>query len=196
MNYVSIDLETTGLDPATCQILSIAAVVDGRSYATLPVNELPHFHMAIKHEWLSGSAIALAMNASLIQRITTNDIRNGTPGEVETYLNEFLSTQLGPAADRPNITAAGKNYGRFDHQFLVQQMPTVAKRIRHRSIDPGTLYGRDEDAALPDTAECCQRMEACYRPGKFPPKHPHDALDDARWVVRLIRHKWQGTNVD
>ena len=44
MQYVSIDLETTGLDPARCQILEVGAIYDdGIRY----VDDLPIFHKYI-----------------------------------------------------------------------------------------------------------------------------------------------------
>ena len=45
--YVSIDIETTGLDPETCQTLEIGAVFDNW---TLPIRELPTFHCYVVHQ--------------------------------------------------------------------------------------------------------------------------------------------------
>ena len=43
MKYISIDIETTGLDPENCQILSIGAVIED-TLNQLPFEELPTFH--------------------------------------------------------------------------------------------------------------------------------------------------------
>jgi DNA polymerase III epsilon subunit-like protein len=66
MKFISIDIETTGLDPETCQILSIGAVIED-TLNQLPFEELPKFHAVIKRENVSGSIFALNMNRDLIQ---------------------------------------------------------------------------------------------------------------------------------
>ena len=68
MKYISIDIETTGLDPETCQILSIGAVIED-TLNQLPFEELPTFHGVIKRENVSGSLFALNMNRDLIETI-------------------------------------------------------------------------------------------------------------------------------
>ena len=49
MPYVSIDIETTGLDPATCQILEIGAVWDDW---TQPLQNLPTYRRLVVHDRL------------------------------------------------------------------------------------------------------------------------------------------------
>ena len=66
MRYISLDIETTGLDPEICQILSIGAVIED-TLNQLPFEELPKFHAVIKRENVSGSIFALNMNRDLIQ---------------------------------------------------------------------------------------------------------------------------------
>jgi DNA polymerase III epsilon subunit-like protein len=66
MRYISLDIETTGLDPENCQILSIGAVIED-TLNQLPFEELPKFHAVIKRENVSGSIFALNMNRDLIQ---------------------------------------------------------------------------------------------------------------------------------
>jgi len=85
MRYASIDIETTGLDPQTCQILSIGAVIEDTNNL-LPFSELPRFHGVIKCENISGSIFAINLNKDLIEAIkdysvaTTDELRD----EVET----------------------------------------------------------------------------------------------------------------
>jgi oligoribonuclease len=69
MKYVSIDIETTGLDRDLCSILSIGAVIEDTSNP-LPIDELPRFHVAIKRNGFYGEPTALTMNAGLIGAIT------------------------------------------------------------------------------------------------------------------------------
>jgi len=66
MRYISIDIETTGLDPEFNQILSIGAVIED-THLPIPFEDLPKFHAVIKRENVYGSIFALNMNRDLIQ---------------------------------------------------------------------------------------------------------------------------------
>ena len=66
MKYISIDIETTGLDPEFNQILSIGAVIED-TLNPIPFEDLPKFHAVIKRESVYGSLFALNMNKDLIE---------------------------------------------------------------------------------------------------------------------------------
>lgn len=66
MKFISIDVETTGLDPEFNQILSIGAVIED-TLNPIPFEELPKFHVVIKRESVYGSIFALNLNKDLIQ---------------------------------------------------------------------------------------------------------------------------------
>ena len=68
MKYISIDIETTGLDREACQILSVGAVIEDTNNP-LPLTELPTFHCAIKRSSVYGELYALNMNKDLIETI-------------------------------------------------------------------------------------------------------------------------------
>jgi oligoribonuclease len=68
MKYISIDIETTGLDPEFCNVLSIGAIIED-SANPLPYEECPKFHAAILRHELNGSPRAITMNAKLISDI-------------------------------------------------------------------------------------------------------------------------------
>lgn len=68
MKYVSIDIETTGLDPIKHKVLSIGAIIEDTENP-LPYEDLPKFHVAITHNELSGSPFAINMNKELIEAI-------------------------------------------------------------------------------------------------------------------------------
>jgi len=68
MKYISIDLETTGLDPENCQILTIGAVIEDTNNIK-PMEELPTFHAAILHRRIEGSPFAINMNKEIIESI-------------------------------------------------------------------------------------------------------------------------------
>jgi oligoribonuclease len=72
MKYVSIDIETTGIDREKCEILSIGAVIEDTSNPN-PIEELPRFHAAIRRrdrQGFYGEPVALTMNAGLIALIS------------------------------------------------------------------------------------------------------------------------------
>ena len=64
MPYVSIDIETSGLDPATCQTLEVGAVID--DWKT-PIDQLPRFRRVLTYETVSGNPSAMALNANLLK---------------------------------------------------------------------------------------------------------------------------------
>lgn len=66
MKFISIDVETTGLDHEFNQILSIGAVIED-TLNPVPFEELPKFHAVIKRESVYGSIFALNLNRDLIQ---------------------------------------------------------------------------------------------------------------------------------
>ena len=68
MKYISIDIETTGLDPERCDVLSIGAIIEDTNNK-LPYDELPKFHAAIKRQEITGSPFAINMNRDLIEAI-------------------------------------------------------------------------------------------------------------------------------
>lgn len=68
MKYISIDIETTGLDENNNQVLSIGAVIEDTNNIK-PITELPKFHAAIKRREIRGSLFAINMNKNLISNI-------------------------------------------------------------------------------------------------------------------------------
>lgn len=68
MKYLSIDIETTGLDRELYQVLSIGAIIEDTENI-LPYSEIPKFHAAIKHKTISGELYAINLNKDLIESI-------------------------------------------------------------------------------------------------------------------------------
>ena len=54
--YVSLDIETTGLNPENCQVLEIGAVIDD---GTTPIEECPTFHCYVDHGLILGEPFAV-----------------------------------------------------------------------------------------------------------------------------------------
>jgi DNA polymerase III epsilon subunit-like protein len=73
MIYISIDTESTGLNPETCQLLSFGAIVEDTK-KKLPFDQIPKFHCAIlrgERDIIQGELFALNMNKALIGEITS-----------------------------------------------------------------------------------------------------------------------------
>ena len=105
MKYVSIDIETSGLDINTCQILEIGAIVEDCANR-LPFDQLPKLKLTIDRQSVSGQPYAINMNARIFrllaaaQDIDDKDerrkfkVQNGIVSEAEAVdaLWNFLYT--------------------------------------------------------------------------------------------------------
>jgi len=69
MKYLSIDIETTGLDRENHKVLSIGAILEDTALK-LPFEECPKFHAAILHHEINGSPYAINLNKELIEYIS------------------------------------------------------------------------------------------------------------------------------
>lgn len=174
--YVSIDLETTGLDPEECQVLEFGAVIDDWHS---PVDQLPHFRRDIMpcEGFISGQPFALALNRDILMRLHEDG------GLQEEALGEQFAHWLDEnGLDPKHVMAAGKNFASFDKQFLCR-IPGFSDQIRfrHRAIDPAMYYWRpDIDGELPSTKICLQRAG-------LPDRVAHTAVEDCITVIQLIR---------
>ena len=179
--YVSIDIETTGLNPENCQVLEIGAVVDD---GTTPIEDCPTFHCYVDHGLILGEPFAVSMHPTILRRIATHE--DGytylQPWEVATRFRDFLKeNSLDP--ENKKIVVAGKNYASFDARFL-RKLTNWDKHVRvhHRILDPAVMYWQPEidGVELPDTKTC---MERAGISGEV----AHTAVEDATAVARLIR---------
>lgn len=68
MKYVSIDLETTGLNDETDSILSIGLVIEDTKNL-LPFDEIPKLHLYIQKDRIEGSLFAVNMNRAIIEKL-------------------------------------------------------------------------------------------------------------------------------
>jgi oligoribonuclease len=200
MKYVSIDIETTGIDSKRDQILSIGAIIEDTK-TKLPYQELPKFHVALLHERIEGSHFAINMNKDLIANInkyliSKKDVRceliekTGmefrSPAEAVNLLHQFLvDNGFGEYGEQLTINVAGKNFGTFDKLFL-ERLPAFKKciKFRNRILDPSILYvDWANDYALPSLNECKER-------GGIPGAVTHDALEDAWDVIQALRKEY------
>lgn len=167
MKYISIDVETTGLDWDHCQILEIGAVYDDTDK---PFQEAKLFSEVARMDAIRGEPYALQMNAHIIRASMKRGIYN-------------LTAAFGSWLGEGKTTPAGKNFSSFDARFL-ETGGFDMSRLRHRVLDPGSMYAMSTDAQPPDLKTCCLR--AGFEP--FGPAHR--GLPDALTVCRLIRAKW------
>lgn len=84
MIYLSIDIETTGLESERHQILSFGAILEDTS-KMLPFEDIPKFQAIIIREEITGSPFAINMNRDLIEAISK--YKNASP-ELRLKLSE------------------------------------------------------------------------------------------------------------
>jgi len=188
MKYLSIDIETTGLDPERHQILEFAAIFED-SEKQLSFEELPKFHAYFSYNELIGEPYALQLNQDIL-RIISGLLE--LPEEAKIY--HRIMDEFNPFEDHffiwitelfgeENATVAGNNFGQFDYQFLRRNFPSLVDCFYHRFLDPGSmLVGYDSDR-IPNLEQC---LEMC----EMEPTNLHTAIGDAWDVIRLIRYKW------
>jgi hypothetical protein len=68
MKYISIDIETTGLDAEKNKVISVAAIIEDTE-TKLPFDECPKFNVAVLQNEFIGSARAITINKELISLI-------------------------------------------------------------------------------------------------------------------------------
>jgi hypothetical protein len=205
MLYVSIDIETSGLNPKKDQILSFGAIIEDTS-KMLSFDDCPKFYATVIHRRIKGSPKALLMNVDLIKNIS-NYLENEDYYKLKDLHNVHLNWNYifveyfslassftsflhanGIKADCKSkkyvINVAGKNFAMFDMLFL-NNVPRWKESIyvNKRVIDPAILYFdvmKDSDM-LPSLDICKMRAD-------MDDDVSHNSLLDAWDVIRLIRH--------
>lgn len=200
-NIVSIDLETTGLDSESCQILEIGLVFDSttvqveREQIDEYLETLPTARCYVKHEKIQGEPYALMMNSSIIQQLALSPpqkfctAEDGTeiipPYEISNWIRSHIAAII-PKEQQQKVTVAGKNFQGFDVRFLrkVEGWSEVEERLNRRVLDPGSLYFDPlKDNVPPSLEDCLLRRE-------FDKKVSHTAVEDAKDVLRVLRAYW------
>lgn len=195
--YLSIDIETTGLDSDHHDILELGIVYDDLSQ---PWQELPRFECLIEQPYhITGDPFALALNQGILWELAGRN-RDGSEieeGQIPTappilpadlvsgMVSEWLwdVTDITPS-EWGKLTVAGKNYANFDSKFLSRNLNGWDELIpvHHRVIDPGNLYWDfiEDGIKLPS-------MEKCFERAGIQKNVGHRAVEDALDVVRLVR---------
>ena len=185
MKYCSIDVETTGLNPDTCDLIEVGAVVDDL-YLNNPVDiqSLPTFHCYVVKANYGGEPFALSMHSTIFRRIAdkTPPYKYLPSHMVAGELSLFLQKHFGDE----RVTVAGKNFLGLDKPFLMKLDNSERLNFHHRVLDPGMLYWKPRvDKEVPSSKECMVRAGLS---GEM----AHTAVEDALMVVKLIRNKVLG----
>jgi oligoribonuclease len=131
-NLIWIDLEMTGLDPATDQILEIATLVTDKQLKLLAEGPM----LAIHH----GDAVLAAMGewctrqhrqSGLTERVRQSGV---SMAEAERQTLEFLRQHLPPGAS----PMCGNSICQ-DRRFLARQMQELERFFHYRNLDVSTL---------------------------------------------------------
>ena len=207
MQYCSLDLETMGLAPQQPdRILQIALVMEDTSRREISVEDLPCWSgIVIPTGEVSGQMTALAMNSWIFvaiemykTKMKISDFKNryrelgiptetidrgevaysstskiGTLPEIVAEANLWIDKHFGT---RNHINIAGKNVAGFDMPFLPKEL---TYRFRHRCIDPGSVFVDWSKDRLPSSEDIAKKLNI--------QSVTHNALDDARDVVRWLR---------
>lgn len=201
--FVSIDIETLGLEPDVCDVIEFGAVIDDPAK---PISQLPHFHCYVLppkrevngkvYEFYRGEPFAMQMHKDILYRIIMRK-KDKEIGDKYTFLEpqnvggEFAAWLLNngfPWKDKDEpvkIKVAGKNFEGFDMRFL-RRLPRFHDFVtfHHRVHNPAQLYfDRKKDDDLPS-------LDTCLRRAGIDSKVTHNAVDDALDVIRCLRAKW------
>ena len=127
-NLVWIDLEMTGLNPDTDQILEIATVVTDRNLIVLDEGPVCAIHqpdsvLAGMDEWNTRQHTS----SGLVERVRHSTV---TEQEAEQQTLEFLRRYV----DQGSSPMCGNSICQ-DRRFLVRRMPELAAYFHYRSLD-------------------------------------------------------------
>ena len=196
MQYVSLDIETNGIDHQKDLVLEIGAVFED-SNVVKPLDELDVFHCYIIHseeDIMRGNEYAIDLNKETIERILNREKYEGDylflkPNQVADVFFNWMKL-LGwnetfvysGVEGLKQITFAGKNFAGFDKRFL-DELPQWNQRIKHvhRILDPTSIFVDWKNDKVPPTLDQCK--ERANVEGVV----THDALDDALDVVQVLR---------
>lgn len=184
--YVSIDIETTGIDDKS-HILQISAVYDDLKS---PVSKLKTIDLPIKWDVMTHcEPYAMGMNADLLKKMMNKDFVTYDPLKAATLLLDFLESvqETDEKGRKQKIIFAGKNVASFDipkiTNYLLDNRDYRGRfnnLIHYKTLDVGSLYYD----VFKDNVSLSKINELTNRPAVS-----HNALDDAFDVVHAVRHK-------
>jgi DNA polymerase III alpha subunit (gram-positive type) len=200
MTFLSIDIETTGLDRLKDQILEFGAVLAKTDNGGEIVDT---FRAVFVYEHLQGNPFAINMNRALIEEMLRHEkyAKNNNDPDFENYNDNNINSPIMRAnnvydlagfwtifnpwlrkhgLDNERLNLAGKNLATFDLPFLMAKHITI--EYSNRIIDPAILYYQEGDKRLPDLQTCMDRAGIEHQVS-------HTAVDDAMMVAKLVIHR-------
>lgn len=198
MRYVSLDLETSSLQPHPDHVLGVSMVIEDTNNP-MPLNELPHFTCLVRHEEYRGQAVALAMNAWILKELSSKTPTYPIYDAKSNFSNYFVSKLAGQVQigtwqseaivflhmhfGEERATLAGKNVGVFDYQFLPEPLQ---KMFRHRMIDPGSMFIDFATDSMPPSLGEIKKRTGIDAEGVV----SHNMYEDALDVISVLRTKY------
>ena len=167
-NLIWIDLEMTGLDPMTDQILEIATLVTDKQLRLVAEGPV----IAVHH----GDSVLAAMGEWCTrqhgQSGLTERVRQSHVGmeEAQRATLEFLKQHV-----PPNASPMCGNSICQDRRFMVRQMPELERFFHYRNLDVSTLK------------ELAKRWAPGAASG-FTKESSHLAMSDIRDSIAELRH--------
>lgn len=171
--YLSLDIETTGLNPES-SVIQIAAVWDNNP--EVAPTSLPNFQATIQlHGYIHVEHFALGMNGKLLELAS----KEGRP--LKSVLDSWglFITELFYINGEKKLTVAGKNAASFDIPVMKHNGFNTSHFI-HRVLDVGPLY-------FPDFGYVPNLTEINKLNGRD--SVAHTAYEDCLDVIHAIRAK-------
>ena len=180
MKYISVDVETLGLNTERHSLIEVGAVFDD---LVTPIEELPtlHFYVVKDDNCYVGDPFAMSMHQKILKRIASREEGFTYCPEdcVDDYFYDFVCQHY---EKNEKVNLAGKNFGNFDMRVLRRYGFAKLWKMSHRFLDPGSMFLQATDDAVPGLDLCLQRAG-------INKKVEHTAVEDAFDVVRLVRYK-------
>jgi DNA polymerase III epsilon subunit-like protein len=202
MKYVSIDIETTGLEWEKHQMIEFGAVLEDTENP-LPIEDLPRLRILVVHEDYVSNPYCIKLHSKLFDELgkytdiyTPTEVECGVwvvphgPSGLARVFTQWLKKvgylkrdDLGTTSPK-KVVVAGKNYNGFDAKFLEYYF-NYRIAIHHRVLDPMPLFVKPEDKTPPNLAECAKRAGVEFKGTGY-----HTAVSDATMVIELLRAGW------
>lgn len=220
MKYVSLDIETTGLDKNKNQIVEVGAVLDEIG-STTPIEELPKFRAVLLHDEMVMGAYCANLHRDLWAEILEAQDRYRHPIEKygfvtgmlsgrehtyyckpeefeglfyswvsKNYMRPFPSDNMSDIPEVIKINIAGKNPGTFDIPFL-EALPGWQGLVKFQRR---VLDPASHFIRLDD--EHIPDLQECLKRCGFEGTVSHTAVDDAIDIIRVIRQQRIGKHIN
>jgi len=155
MKLYWLDLETTGLDHKTCEILEIALI---EAELLAPFEPLRTYHAIVGWEGNQSS-----LHSKVIEMHTKNGLFEECARSTRTIVaieHELLTLVPEVEDPREKPVLAGSSI-HFDHDFIREHLPILNRRLSHRHYDVSAvkLFARSLGMAKPPVAEAHRALD-------------------------------------